>query len=183
MSTVVGSSGPLHQDFVDGGLRVCLSGLAHTTAWECNRAITTPKQPARVLKRCSSFHIREEGCREIELGAFYRFTTAVAKKRPEQLEVRAQESPPVRTSGTQKPFRWRLWPRSLATSVSPRCHSRAKSAATSDGAHRIWRLMEDHSSGGGPDCGLISYEQYICEGAWSVCKERSDCRVNRGTVS
>ena len=65
-------------------------------AWDARDPVlpTAPEQPPERLYVSiddTTVHTREEGWKEIKVGAFYTTTTVVPKKRSEQLEVRAQD--------------------------------------------------------------------------------------------
>ena len=114
-------------------------------AWEAEEP-SLPPLPEHVPERLyvsmdgTTVHIAEEGWREMKLAAFYTTKTAVSKKRPEQVQIRAQELSFYVDFADPQTFGQAVWLEGYRRGVT-----QAKEVvALGDGAAWIWRLVEQH---------------------------------------
>jgi len=114
-------------------------------AWDV-RSSVLPTPPATIPERLyvsidgTTVHIRGEGWKEIKVGAFYTTTTVAPKRRPEQLEVRAQAISFYTDFADPQTFGRALWLEGYRRGVS----QAQEVVAIGDGAHWIWNLVEEH---------------------------------------
>ncbi len=144
-------------------------------AWDIRNPVLPPppeKSPERLYVSIdgTTVHTREEGWKEMKLGAFYTTTTMVPKKRPEQLEVRAQDISFYADFADPETFGRALWLEGYRRGVT-----QAKEVvAIGDGAHWIWRLVEEHFPGAIQIVDWYHATQYIWKVAHAVYGEGSD---------
>lgn len=144
-------------------------------AWDTREPVlpTPPERPPERLYISidgTTVHTREEGWKEIKLGAFYTTTAVVPKKRPEQLEVRAQDISFYTNFADPETFGRALWLEGYRRGVT-----KAKEVvAIGDGAHWIWNLVEEHFPGAIQIVDWYHATQYIWKVAHAVYGEGSD---------
>jgi len=85
-------------------------------------------------------HTEAEGWRELKLGACYTTRTVVPRKRPDKLEVRAEQLSFVADISAPQPFGQLLWLEACRRGVL----EAREVVAIGDGAHWIWNLVEEH---------------------------------------
>jgi hypothetical protein len=150
-------------------------GQSVEAAWN-TRQSEVPTPPSQVPARLyvsmdgSSIHIREEGWREIKLGAIYTTTTVVPKKRPDRLEVRAQDITFYTDIADPATFGRALWLEACRRGVT-----QAKEiVAVGDGAHWIWNLVDEHFPGAIQIVDWYHATEYIWNVAHAVYGEGSE---------
>lgn len=118
----------------------------------------------------TTVNTHEEGWKEIKLGAFYTTTEVVSKKRPDTLEVRAQEISYYADFAEPESFGRALWLEGYRRGAS-----QAKEiVAVCDGAHWIWNLVEEHYPGATQIVDWYHATEYIWKVAHAVYGEGSD---------
>jgi hypothetical protein len=135
-----------------------------------------PPLPEKIPERLyvsidgTTVHTREEGWKEIKVGAFYTTTAVVPKKRPEQLEVRAQEISFYTDFADPETFGRALWLEGYRRGVS----EAQEVVAIGDGAHWIWNLVEEHFPRAIQIVDWYHASEYIWKVAHAVYGEGSD---------
>jgi hypothetical protein len=115
-------------------------------------------------------HTRQEGWKETKLGAFYTPTTVVPTKRPEELEVRAQDMSFYVDFADPAIFGRALWLEGYRRGVT-----KAKEVvAIGDGAHWIWNLIAEHFPEAVQIVDWYHATEYIWRAAYAIYGEGSD---------
>lgn len=137
------------------------------TAWSSKHP-TLPAAPTMVPERLyvsmdgALVHTREEGWKEMKLGAFYTTTTRVPPKRPEQLEIRATDISFYADFAEPQ-----LFGRALYLEGYRRGAAHAQEVvAIGDGAHWIWKLVGEHFPNAIQIVDWYHASQYV----WNVAK-------------
>ena len=144
-------------------------------AWDV-RSSVLPPLPEKIPERLyvsidgTTVHTREGGWREIKVGAFYTTKAVVPKKRPEQLEVRAQEISFYTDFADPQAFGCALWLEGYRRGVS----EAKEVVAIGDGAHWIWKLVEEHFPEAIQIVDWYHASEYIWKVAHAVYGEGSD---------
>ena len=136
-------------------------------AWSSQQP-TLPPAPASIPERLyvsldgTTVHTRGAGWKEIKLGALYTTTTQVPRKRPEQLEIRAQNISFYADFADPQQFG-----RALYLEGYRRGAAQAKEVvAIGDGAHWIWKLVGEHFPNAIQIVDWYHASQYV----WNVAK-------------
>lgn len=144
-------------------------------AWDAQHGVL-PAPPEKAPERLyisvdgTTVHTREEGWREIKLGAFYTTTTVVPEKRPEQLDIRAQEISYYADFAEAESFGRALWLEGYRRGAT----QAQELIAIGDGAHWIWNLMEEHFPGAIQIVDWYHATEYIWKVAHAVYGEGSE---------
>ncbi len=85
-------------------------------------------------------HLHERGWSEIKVGCCYHTHARVDRKRPERLDIRAQQASYVSALEEAQTFGWRLWQEAVRRGVL----SSTEVVVLADGAHWIWNIAETH---------------------------------------
>lgn len=85
-------------------------------------------------------HLRARGWSEIKVGCCYHTRSRVDRKRPERLEIRADNASYVTALEEAQSFGWRLWQEAVRRGVL----SSDEVVVLGDGAHWIWNIAERH---------------------------------------
>jgi hypothetical protein len=159
--------------------------LGQTIAAEENQAVAAawtvqqpvlPAPPETVPERLyvsvdgTTVHTREEGWKEIKLGAFYTTRQRVPPQRPDQLEVRAQDLSFYADLADAETFGRALWVEGVRRGVM-----QAKEVvAVADGAHWIWNLVEEHFPGAVQIVDWYHASEYVWKVAHALYGEGTD---------
>lgn len=144
-------------------------------AWEMKDS-RLPALPEKAPERLyvsidgATVHTREEGWKEIKVGAFYTTTTVAPHKRPEQLEVRAQEISFYTDFADPEAFGRALWLEGYRRGVT----AAKEVVAIGDGAHWIWNLVEEHFPEAIQIVDWYHAAEYVWKAAYAIYGEGSD---------
>jgi hypothetical protein len=137
------------------------------TAW-ASKQPALPPAPTAIPERLyvsmdgALVHTREEGWKEMKLGAFYTTSTYVPPKRPDQLAIRAQALSFYSDFAEPQAFG-----RALYLEGYRRGAAHAKEVvAIGDGAHWIWKLVAEHFPNALQIVDWYHASQYV----WNVAK-------------
>jgi hypothetical protein len=118
---------------------------AVTDAWDSKKPILPPL-PATIPDRLyvsmdgTMVHTREDGWKEMRLGAVYTTTAAPSTKRPDHLDIRARDASYYADFADPASFGRGLWLEAYRRGVS----EAKEVVAIGDGAHWIWDQVHEH---------------------------------------
>jgi hypothetical protein len=85
-------------------------------------------------------HIHAAGWKEIKTGCVYTTRTRVSRKRPDKVELRAEQQRYLAALTEAEPFGWQLWAEACRCGLRPE----SEVVVLGDGAHWIWNVAESH---------------------------------------
>jgi len=144
-------------------------------AWDLHSSVLPPlpeKIPERLYVSIdgTTVHTREEGWKEMKLGAFYTTKEVLPKDRPEKMEVRAQDISFYVDFADPETFGRALWLEGYRRGVS----EAKEVVAIGDGAHWIWNLVEEHFPGAIQIVDWYHASEYVWKVAHAIYGEGSD---------
>jgi hypothetical protein len=131
--------------------------------------------PARVYVSMDGVvaHIHDAGWKELKTGCVYTTRTHVPRKRPDQLEIRAEAQSYVAALADAERFGWQLWAEACRRGV----RKETEVVVIGDGAHWIWNLATEHFPEATQIVDWYHASQYIWNAAATIYGEGSDLRT------
>ena len=135
-----------------------------------------PPPPTRVPERLyismdgTMVHTESDGWRELKLGATYTTRMVTPRKRPEQVEVRAEQLSFVADICDVEHFGQLLWLEACRRGV----RETAEVVVIGDGAHWIWNLVKEHFPDALQIVDWYHATEYIHKAARAIYGEGSD---------
>jgi hypothetical protein len=119
-------------------------------------------------------HLHERGWSELKVGCCYHTRSRVDRKRPERLEIRAQNASYVSALEEAQRFGWRLWQEAVRRGVL----SSDEVVVLGDGAHWIWNIAEKHFPRATQIVDWYHASEYVWNAASAIWGESSAERCN-----
>lgn len=129
-----------------------------------------PSQPLYISMDGVSVLIRQQGGREQKLGAVYTTTAKPSRKRPDELEVRAEQMSFYTAMTDAATFGRGLWLEAQRRGVA----QAEQVVVIGDGAHWIWRLADEHFPDAIQILDWYHASSYIWNAAHAIYGEGSD---------
>lgn len=118
-------------------------------------------------------HLRERGWSELKVGCCYHTRSRVDRKRPERLEIRAENASYVTALEEAQSFGWRLWQEAVRRGVL----SSDEVVVLGDGAHWIWNIAEKHFPRATQIVDWYHASEYVWNAASAIWGEASSERA------
>jgi len=117
-------------------------------------------------------HIHEAGFKERKTGCVYTTRTRVPRKRPDTVEIRAEQQRYLAALTDAEHFGWQLWAEACRCGVEPS----TEVVVVADGAHWIWNVAETHFPQATQILDWYHASEYVWNAATALFGEASEKR-------
>lgn len=118
-------------------------------------------------------HIHDAGWKEVKAGCLYTTRTCVPRKRPDTVEIRAEQQSYVTALTTAERFGWQLWAEACRRGVN----DTTEVIVIGDGAQWIWNIANEHFPQAIQIVDWYHASQYVWKAATTIFGEGSDLRT------
>jgi hypothetical protein len=118
-------------------------------------------------------HIHDAGWKEVKAGCIYTTRTRVPRKRPDTVELRAEQQSYVTALTTAERFGWQLWAEACRRGIS----DGTEVVVIGDGARWIWNIASEHFPNATQILDWYHASQYVWNAATTLYGEGSSLRT------